>query len=49
MNQQHDWGHSEDGTRRTEHGLATKPAPDDIELADHIRGQMYEPVYPSYV
>lgn len=32
-----------------EHGLATKPAPDDIELADHIRGQMYEPVYPSYV
>ncbi len=31
-----------------ERGLATKPIPTDMTLADHVRAQMYEPVYPSY-
>ncbi len=31
-----------------EGNLARNPAPDDMELADHIRQQMYEPVYRSY-
>jgi malate dehydrogenase (oxaloacetate-decarboxylating)(NADP+) len=31
-----------------EQGLATKQAPADMALADHVREQMYEPVYPSY-
>ena len=28
--------------------LARKPIPDDIDLVDHVRQQMYEPIYPSY-
>ena len=32
-----------------ERELASKPVPHETELADHVRMQMYEPVYPSYV
>jgi malate dehydrogenase (oxaloacetate-decarboxylating)(NADP+) len=29
--------------------LARNPRPHDVDLADHVRQQMYEPVYPDYV
>ena len=31
-----------------EHGLARNPVPHDMDLARHVREQMYEPVYPNY-
>jgi malate dehydrogenase (oxaloacetate-decarboxylating)(NADP+) len=32
-----------------ERQLASKPLPHNVDLAEHVRGQMYEPVYPAYV
>ncbi|MDX1383621.1 MAG: NAD-dependent malic enzyme, partial [Thermoanaerobaculia bacterium] len=32
-----------------ERRLARKPAPQGTTLAEHVREQMYEPVYPMYV
>ena len=32
-----------------ERQLASKPVPHGVDLADHVRMQMYEPVYPAYV
>ena len=29
--------------------LARKPLPHDVDLADHVRAQMYDPWYPVYV
>jgi malate dehydrogenase (oxaloacetate-decarboxylating)(NADP+) len=32
-----------------ERQLASKPVPHGVDLADHVRQQMYEPIYPAYV
>jgi hypothetical protein len=32
-----------------ERGLASKPVAHGVDLADHVRRQMYEPIYPAYV
>ena len=32
-----------------ERQLASKPVPHNVDLADHVRQEMYEPVYPAYV